>query len=340
MDRLLILSVFSGAGGLDLGFRMAGFTPMLAIDIDPAAVATYQHNHPGTRVACMDLASASAQDLVLLWKKFAGSQRPVGVVGGPPCQAFSVANTRQRHDDPRVYLLSRYVSTIETLKSAFDIDFFVFENVPGLLAARHRDRLTMLQRRCEEAGFKVCMAVVDAADLGVPQHRYRVIVAGADARRFPAFRLDTPPKCTHPLTVRDALDGLPEPAYYRRGLDPARVPYHPNHVTMVPRSVRFKIGNLESDPNRRSFRVLEWDRPSYTVAFGHNEVHIHPRRHRRLSVFEAMLLQGFPEWYELKGTLTQQIAMVSNAVPPPVGAWVAREIARQLGYGALEVRAR
>lgn len=96
---------------------------------------------------------------------------------------------------------------------------------------------------------------------------------------------------------------------------------------MTPKSSRFRNGQLvEGQVNGRAFRVLSWDRPSWTVAYGHREVHIHPHGHRRLSVYEAMLLQGFPKDYRLFGTLSDQIRLVSDAVPPPLASALAESI--------------
>ena len=91
-------------------------------------------------------------------------------------------------------------------------------------------------------------------------------------------------------TVAETLADLPEPVYFTRGLDQGKIPFHPNHWTTMPKSVRFSSQNF----NRwRSFRKISWDAPSPTVAYGNREIHIHPSGHRRLSILEAMLLQGF-----------------------------------------------
>jgi len=102
---------------------------------------------------------------------------------------------------------------------------------------------------------------------------------------------------------------------------------------MVPRSDRIFDGSLkEGEIKGRPFRVLKWDAPSWTVAYGHREVHVHPNTKRRLSVYEAMLLQGFPPEYELCGTLSDQIRLVSDAVPPPLAQGLANSIIDVLGY--------
>ena len=328
-----VLSLFSGAGGLDLGFRQAGFRPVLAVDIDPVAVATYRWNQPGTHVASLDITESNADDLVDLWTRINGDEGPVGIIGGPPCQAFSVSNVHQKRGDPRRKLLANYANVIQAFTSSFGLDFFVFENVPGLTQKRHHRRYLDFKRLCKKAGYSVREKIVNAGRFGIPQNRKRVIVIGINRERYPDLALDPPEGDKQPAHARVVLEGLPEPAFCRRDLDAADIPYHPNHVTMVPKSKKFTNGMLEPGDHRgRSFRVLSWDKPSYTVAYGHREIHVHPNMHRRLSIYEAMRLQGFPHSYELRGTFSQQVQLVSDALPPPLGKGVAAAISRGLGY--------
>ena len=328
-----VLSLFSGAGGLDLGFKHGGFRPRLAVDIDPVAVETYRWNQPDTHVALLDIAQSNPDKLVDLWISVNGDEAPVGIIGGPPCQAFSISNVHQKRIDPRRKLLINYAKVIEAFTSRLGLDFFVFENVPGLTQGRHRWRYLHFKRLCKKAGFSVREKVVNAGRFGIPQNRKRIIVIGINRERYPGLVLDPPEGDRQPTPTRVALDGLPEPAFCQRDLDPVKVPYHPNHVAMVPKSTKFTNGMLEPGDHRgRSFRVLSWDRPSYTVAYGHREVHVHPNMHRRLSIYEAMRLQGFPHSYELKGTFSQQVQLISDALPPPLGEGVAAAISKGLGY--------
>ena len=330
-----VLSLFSGAGGLDLGFKHGGFRPALAVDIDPAAVDTYRWNQPDTHVAMLDIAQSNPDRLVDLWISVNGEEAPVGIIGGPPCQAFSISNVHQRRRDPRRKLLINYAKVIEAFTSRLGLDFFVFENVVGLTQGRHRWRYLEFKRLCKNAGFSVRERVVNAGRFGIPQNRNRIIVIGINRRRYPRVVLDPPEGDKQPAHARVALEGLPEPAFCRRGLDVAEIPHHPNHVAMVPKSKKFTNGMLEPGDSRgRSFRVLHWDRPSYTVAYGHREVHVHPNMHRRLSIYEAMRLQGFPHSYELKGTFSQQVQLVSDALPPPLGRGVAAAISQGLCYSS------
>ena len=330
-----VLSLFSGAGGLDLGFKQGGFRSGLAVDIDPAAVETYRRNQPDTHVAQLDISKSNPAELVDLWVSVNGDEGPAGIIGGPPCQAFSVSNVHQQRRDPKRGLLVSYANLIEAFTSRLGLDFFVFENVPGLTQGRHRWRYLHFKRLCRGVGYSVRERVVNAGRFGVPQNRRRIIVIGINRERYPGLVLDPPEGDKQPMPARAVLDGLPEPAFCKRDLDPAKVPHHPNHIAMVPKSKKFTNGMLKPGDHRgRSFRVLSWDRPSYTVAYGNREVHIHPNMHRRLSIYEAMRLQGFPHSYELMGTFSQQVQLVSDALPPPLGQGVAAAIAKGLGYNS------
>ena len=129
-------------------------------------------------------------------------------------------------------------------------------------------------------------------------------------------------------TVRDAIGHLPDPVYFEKGLDPGSFPVHPNHWCANVKSKKFIAASPipEGHSLGRSFRTLHWDEPSPTVAYGHREMHVHPSGMRRVSMYEAMLLQSFPKSYRLYGTLSSQVKQVSEAVPP----LLAKEIALQV----------
>ena len=328
-----VLSLFSGAGGLDLGFEAGGFSPKLAIDNDAAAIKTYRHNHPQAATIQLDIAKTPTSELLDLWKDKAGPTAPFGIIGGPPCQAFSSANVHQSDDDPRRSLLAKYADIIKEFSKSLQLDFFLFENVPGLVSRNHEECFDHFETVCDGAGFKIEKKIIDAGRFGVPQHRRRLIVVGVNKERFPDIRIGLPEGDKRPRTVREVLQDLPEPSFCNRGPGKNANAFHPNHVAMVPRSSKFNDGSLRPGDRRGlSFKVLDWDSPSYTVAYGHNEIHVHPRCHRRLSIYEAMLLQGFPSHYQLCGTFTQQVQQISDAVPPPLGEAIACVIARVLDY--------
>lgn len=328
-----LISLFSGPGGLDEGFRQAGFRTLFAMDIDKAAVSTHRRNHPEAQALQLDITALTVEDIVSYWEERAQGAVPHGVIGGPPCQSFSYANTNQSEADKRHDLPYHYARILKGLNERYGLDFFVFENVPGLKAL-HTERFEAFKRHFQDAGFHLFEAGLEAWLYGVPQLRPRVFVVGINRDKYPLLEFKFPePTCQEPRTVRDAISGLPAPAFFAKDLDPDTIPIHPNHWCMVPRSPKFYDGTLSrAGKFGKSFAVLNWDKPSLTVAYGHREVHIHPDGTRRLSVYEAMLLQGFPSRYRLLGTLSDQIRLVSEVVAPPVAYHVAMAIGRQMGY--------
>jgi len=317
-----VISLFCGPGGLDEGFKQAGFTTLLAYDNDRAACETHRHNHPEARAKVRDLSAITIDDVVKDWNKRSSSP-PVGVIGGPPCQSFSVSNVFQKSSDPRNQLPEHYARILGGLMAKFAIDFFVFENVPGLLSGKHAAKYEKFKRLFQKCGFTVFEAKLDAQYFGVAQVRERVFIVGLNSTKYKSAFTFPEPVDSVPRTVRDAIANLPHPTFFDRKLLAEDIPFHPNHWCLVPRSKKF--GSLKpGEIKGRSLRVLLWDKPSYTVAYGHREVHVHPDCLRRLSVFEAMCLQGFPREYVLKGTLSDQIRLVSEAVPPPLSAAIAK----------------
>jgi DNA (cytosine-5)-methyltransferase 1 len=326
-----VVSLFCGPGGFDEGFRQAGYDICLAYDVDPAAIQTHRLNHPKTKAICADLSRIDVNSIIDEWKRRT-DLNPTGIIGGSPCQAFSRSNVYQRARDPRHWLTSRYAQILEALNKEFGIAFFVFENVPGLAGSKHKLKLSRLLHRFERMGFRITQAMLDARFFGIAQMRPRLFVVGVNIEIYPNSTLELPVgDSSRKRTVADAIGELPEPVFFRRGLKPSDIPTHPNHWCMNPMSPRFKNGNLlAGHAQGRSFRVLQWDRPSYTVAYGNREVHVHPLKHRRLSVYEAMLLQGFSEGYVLCGSLSDQVRLVSGAVPPPLARAVGVAIREQL----------
>lgn len=323
-----IVSLFSGAGGLDLGFSSSGFPLAFAVDNSPAAVETHRHNFPRAAAVSADLVDLGPEGVLTALQRILKPGDEIGVIGGPPCQGFSRANNASVATDPRNQLPMLYLGIVEALQARYDVQFVLFENVLGLRDAKHEVVFRSILSKLRGLGFQTNVNECSALDFGVPQTRNRVIIAGWS--NHAAAVAYAPRKVRRgDLTVRAAIGGLPDPAYYARGLDAGSIPHHPNHWTMKPLSKRFSNPNTFQTVGR-SFRRLSWDSPSPTVAYGHREIHIHPDGHRRLSIFEAMLLQGFPSTFVLKGTLSAQVEQVSNAVPPPLAKALASAAKRAL----------
>ena len=317
-----------------MGFEKAGFKAGLAFDVDSDSIDSYNHNRPGAKVAhCAGIESLTLERLDKFW---GGTFAPLGLIGGPPCQSFSDANPTSDDDDPRHLLPIVYAKLLKELNGRSPVSFFVMENVTGLASIRHKKRLADVVDKFSGAGFTVSQAILNAEHFLVPQTRERLFLVGFNSELFREKTWHKPVSILgkrKPLTVRSAIGTLPDPQYFSRGLKPADIPHHRNHWCMRPKSEKFsREGALvEGSSGNRSFKVLSWARPSVTVAYGNREVHIHPGCKRRLSIYEAMLLQSFPNTYQLLGNLSSQITQVSNAVPPLLAEAVALSIAAQIG---------
>ena len=323
-----IVSLFSGAGGLDLGFRQAGFDIAFAVDKSKWAIETHRRNFPLTVSTTRDLDEMSPVALVDLLAPVLNKRERIGVIGGPPCQGFSRANPNSEANDPRNRLPMLYLEIVEELQARYEVEFVLFENVLGIRDAKHEIVFAGILQKLEDLGFQDQVSEYSALDFGVPQVRRRVIIS-AFKNTLQRDTFEPVKVAASDLSVRAAIGGLPEPAYFRRDLLAKDIPHHPNHWTMRPLSKRFSSPN----PNlagSRSFRKLSWEKPSPTVAYGHREIHVHPDGHRRLSIFEAMVLQGFPSEFVLQGPLSAQVEQVSNAVPPPLARRLAEATSRAL----------
>lgn len=325
-----IVSLFSGAGGLDWGFYFHGFTIPLAIDVSSAAVKTHKKNFKHTHSVVADLIQLGPSGVLSQATKQIPRGERIGIIGGPPCQGFSRANRNSQTDDPRNKLPSLYLDIVETLKQHYVVEFVVFENVLGIKDKKHSATYRSVIDRLSKLDFTVTEKELCSLDFGVPQNRRRIILSAMRAGQ--GHSTVKPRKRKGPRTVRETIGQLVEPIFFQRNLDPLRFPLHPNHWTMRPKSLRFK-NPTSINSEGRSFRRLIWDEPSPTIAFGHREIHVHPNGHRRLSIYEAMLLQGFPKSFILDGTLSEQVEQVSNAVPPPLASSIAAAVKRALSCG-------
>jgi DNA (cytosine-5)-methyltransferase 1 len=329
------LSLYAGAGGLDKGFVDAGMRPLWANDIDADAVETYRENL-GDHVVCGDVDAL---------RKQLGGHSPDVVVGGPPCQGFSVAGGMQP-DDPR----SRHVWTFLDVVADLNPRAFVMENVKSLAVNdRWADLVAALQARAEEAGFTTRIFLLNASHFGVPQARERMFMIGIrdGAPHSPATTTED-----QPPTVRETLAALP----------PHGRPGNDSRCTAIVTPARNPV--LRRSPyagllfNGKG-RALNLDAPAPTLPAtmggnrtpiidqrqldgrtdenwvvgyhrrllaGRGPVDKIPKRMRRLTVEEAAVLQTFPADWRFLGRQSSRFRQIGNAVPPVL----ARAVAEQL----------
>lgn len=319
------LGLFVGGGGLDLGFRQAGFQMLAASDIDPFAEKTHQKNWPDVPFILNDIRTLTIPMLAAA----TGGRRPDVILGGPPCQGFSTLGDRLS-SDPRNDLVDAFMRIVDGLRP----QAVVMENVRAIATeyrGRYRDYVL---KRFRDIGYNVHFAVLDAADYGVPQHRKRAIfVAFADPRISYEF-----PNPTHGVgrlsyaTVGDAITDLAK--------KPGEIPNHISleHSEKVLR--RYHLipeggmlpppSKLPKDIRRQNFgstyKRLHRKRPSLTIVPGNNALPVHPFLDRSLTPREAARIQTFPDDYVFLGDRRRQCILVGNAVPPLLARVLAKSI--------------
>lgn len=297
-----VVSLFSGAGGLDLGFKMAGHEIIWANDLYSDAVETYRRNL-GDHIVCEDISKIKADDV---------PDCDI-IIGGFPCQGFSVANTKRHENDERNTLYKELIRIIDAKKPKF----FLAENVKGLTNLAKGKVFEMILKDFENLGYVVKHKILNAADYGVPQTRQRVIIVGV--RKDIDFEYIYP----NPTHDKNGENGLP--CWVSVGEVMSAIPNPdlpndlPNHeYSKYKLNFNGYIGHRELDP----------DKPAPTVtARGDNKGGVvilpHPNATRRMSCRELAAVQSFPLDYYFFGNRSSVYRQIGNAVPPLLGFAVA-----------------
>lgn len=314
---------------MSTGFLDAGLGVAAGFELDRRAVDAYDYNHSyrGSRGRCADLSVATSAEI----KALAGLDEVDFVLGGPPCQPFSIVGKRRGEADERANLIDRFAQYVVELRPKA----FLFENVPNLASIHGGRVLHRLLRAFGKAGYGVRVQTVLAADYGVPQLRKRLFVLGIEGAaevRFP--RPTHGPWALPHRTAADALGDLPDAGEFGEcGVYNHEPTEH--SPGMLERLSRLKAGTRE----RGSFHDrLHPDRPSYTLRAGSGNFSplrpIHYRYHRVVTVRESARIQGFADTFIWPDRIPrlQQYRQVGNAVAPPVAAAFARALAEQLGW--------
>jgi len=332
------LSLFAGGGGLDLGFSAAGYKICCSSDIDSFSCKTLEINQNKTNyfkshpVICGDIKGIPSNK----FKELAGNKEIDFVIGGPPCQAFSVFGKRKGLEDPRGSLVFEYVRIIKELNPKG----FLFENVAGLKTIHGGSLFTELLEVLSFKGkYNISAHEYDVAEYGVPQFRKRVFIIGHQSKKkIPKM----PSNHTKPetlfnghkpyKTVGMTLTDMPEPITSwnsEPNLDSHVGRKHSQRIINRYAGLKFR----ERDPNTR-INKLDPNRPSYTIIVGSDKGggkgHVHPYSPREVTPRESARIQTFPDWWEFYGTGRHVIRQVGNAVPPlfaaQLGAYLRNEI--------------
>lgn len=341
-----IIDLFCGCGGLSKGFEMAGFETKIAIDMWPDAVKTYNHNRSKEVAICEDIHNWDDNFLEQLNK----DGDIIGIIGGPPCQGYSTVGTRDIND-PRNHLYKEYCRIVEKIRPIF----FVIENVKGLTTLSDGLFRDDIINRFSKLGYTVKFKILNAADFGVPQNRYRVFFVGMTNKGF-EFPAPLDYKVTTKEAIGDlpALRGLEKICSYNqvpltkyeqkmRGTSTILFNHEGTNHTQKTINIISKIkdgGKIKDLPEKywhvrkynKAFERMNSKSQSNTIDTGHRN-YFHYSQNRIPSVRENARLQSFPDDFEFLGSKTSQYKQVGNAVPPLLAFSVAKAIIENLKRG-------
>jgi len=365
-----VIDLFCGAGGLSEGFRQAGFRVLAGNDVMPSAGATFRATHPEAKFYSKPASELSADELFADLGLVRGQLDCL--IGGPPCQGFSVYNHRRGLHDPRSHLFRDFLSLVEGLNPKW----VVIENVTGIFSAGNGQAVDDIKSVLGDLGYKAEVKVLKAEDYGVPQLRRRAV--------FLATRIGVPisfPLPSHGeglerlVTVEDAIGDLPP---LENGEDLGDLEYTSSPTSKYQRTMRgnslyatchaaSKLGKINIErmkhiPQGGSWRDIPFDllpagmkrakRSDHTKRYGrlrtdgqastiltkcdvHWGAYIHPEQDRSLTVREAARFQSFPDWYVFSGSKTEQYVQVGNAVPPLLARAIAQTILKSMASNTI-----
>lgn len=322
-----IVSLFSGAGGMDLGFEKAGFEIVFANEFDKTIWSTYERNHK---------APLDKRDIRLI----PSEEIPDcdGIIGGPPCQSWSEAGALRGINDERGKLFYEYIRILKDKQPKF----FVAENVSGMLADLHREAVQNIIQSFEAAGYNISVTLVNAVDYGVPQDRKRVFYIGIRKDLNLQFVFPKPQRIKY--TLYDAIWDLRETAI------PALKFNKTNGANCKVLNHEYMIGGFSTIYMSRN-RVRSWNEASFTIQAGGRHAPIHPQApkmvfveknkrefvkgketlYRRLSVRECARIQTFPDSFEFVYVdVADAYKMIGNAVPVNLAFAIARQMKAML----------
>lgn len=297
-----VVDLFAGAGGLSLGFSVAGYESVLAVECEVGAAATYAANFPGTRLHT-GLIEDLGEDALL--KHFADG-RPDVVCGGPPCQSHSTAGRRDAAD-PRGHLYQEFLRVVAVLRA----HFLVMENVPGLLSIEHGARVQRILDGLVGIGYPdASVMMLEAAEFGVPQMRKRLFII-ANRHGLPNPRPLPLLSRSRFISVEASIDDLKG-----RPRNPATNHEWTRHTPeMEQRLARVAPGATLYDGYSGSWRRLRIGLPSPTIKENHGAPHIHYELPRTISAREMARLQTFPDEFVFCGDMASAMIQIGNAVP-------------------------
>jgi len=334
-----LISLFSGAGGLDQGFHNAGFRTLVANEYDKKICPTFKANFPETKLIEGDIRNVSSEEFK--------SDKPIhGIIGGPPCQSWSEAGSLKGIEDARGQLFYDYIRILKDVQPLF----FVAENVSGMLAKRHSEAVQNFLQLFDEAGYDVNLKMLNANDFDVPEDRDRVFYIGF-RKDLEIFDYQYPTPCTHKPTLKEAIwdlkdNAIPALEHNRTNGDSCLIPNH-----------EYFTGAFSPIFMSRN-RVRSWNEPGFTVQASGRQCQLHPQApkmekvglnkqrfipgkehlYRRMTVREVARVQSFPDSFHfIYSEVNYGYKMIGNAVPVNLAFHVARSIIETLKRHGVEI---
>ena len=330
-----VISLFSGCGGLDLGFEKAGFSVPVANEFDPTIFETFKVNHPQTHLIEGDVRQVTKEDIAPFL-----SGEVDGIIGGPPCQSWSEAGSLRGIEDARGQLFFDYIRILKEFRPKF----FLAENVSGMLANRHREAVQNIINLFEEADYDVSLTMVNAKDYGVAEERKRVFYIGfrKDLNINFVFPKGSTEDDDKKITLRDIIWDLQETAV------PAGQKNHHNPDAI--NNNEYFTGAFSPIFMSRN-RVKSWDEQAFTVQASGRQCQLHPQApkmekfgkndcrfvegsenlYRRMTIREVARVQGFPDDFKFIYKETNNAyKMIGNAVPVNLAYEIATAIKMHL----------
>lgn len=349
--KLRLIDLFAGCGGLSYGFKEDGYEVVVGIDNWKDSLETFKYNHPGAKTGLEDL---SVIEPALFAKKYKIKRGEINlIVGGPPCQGFSISGKRNVQD-PRNKLYTSFVKFVDYFKP----EVFVLENVPNLISMAGGLIKDKIVKDFEDAGYKVTFKILLASAFGVPQNRRRVFFVGF--KNGHEFRF---PDDTHGnlmflekfVTTKDAISDLseqtvadgasyeikPQSSYQTWARKESGGVY--NHeiiehtektkqiISMVPDGGNYKDLPKSLWSTRKvniAWTRMNSKKPCFTIDTGHNH-HFHYKYNRVPTARESARIQSFPDKFIFKGNKASQLKQIGNAVPPLLALKIAESIRLQ-----------
>jgi DNA (cytosine-5)-methyltransferase 1 len=327
-NEINYIDLFSGAGGMSLGFDQAGFNNVFSIDIEPSFCETYKTNFPKHNLIQQDISKLYNEEI----KSIIGNQIIDVIIGGPPCQGFSMAGNigRKFIDDSRNQLFREFARIVEIVQP----NYFVMENVARLFTHNKGETKKEIIELFKKMNYNVDCKVVNTADFGIPQVRNRVLFIGnriSNTIIFPTKTIDKP------ISIKEAIDKLPK-------LKSGEKSKIPNHISMnhseqmlekmkyisdggnrneIPELIRPKSGDV------RKYIRYKSTEPAVCVTGDMRKI-FHYSQNRALTVRELATLQTFPLDFIFKGSTISQQQQVGNSVPPILAKEIALTIKKMM----------